>query len=458
MRNPTIRKPELLKRLSDFDIPTRHKALEEAARRFDTSSVKPLCNVNMHIHSFFSYNVENWSPSRIAYECALAGLHAAGIIDFDVIDGKDEFIQAGELLGLRTSVGIETRAFLNEFANRDIDSPGEPGVSYIAAAGFAAELPEGSPERQQLDRFRETARIRNLALIERINPHVDPIAIDYQNDVLPLTPSGNATERHIVQAYLNKSLAVFTDAPKLLNFWSQLLETDASTIESYLDDRPTLENAIRNRFAKRGGFGYVQPDANTFPPVESFFTWVKRCKAIPMESWLDGTSPGESDPQALLELSLAKGAEALNIIPDRNWNIKDADIKQRKVANLDAIIHTARALDLPLHIGTEMNKQGLPFVDDLEGEVLKQYRDDFIQGANVFTGHTVLKRFADFAYTGEKAAAAYSSKADKNRFFARVGALPPVSKAIADSLRNIGAEKAFNVINDSVTKCKWTVT
>ena len=29
-------------------------------------------NVNMHLHSHFSFNAENWSPTRIAEECAAA--------------------------------------------------------------------------------------------------------------------------------------------------------------------------------------------------------------------------------------------------------------------------------------------------------------------------------------------------------------------------------------------------
>jgi hypothetical protein len=51
-----------------------------------------------------------------------------GIVDFDVLDGVDEFLDACELVGVRGSAGIETRVFLPEFATREINSPGEPGV------------------------------------------------------------------------------------------------------------------------------------------------------------------------------------------------------------------------------------------------------------------------------------------------------------------------------------------
>jgi hypothetical protein len=79
-------------------------------------------DVNMHFHSFFSYNAEEWSPTRIAWESRKEGLYAAGLCDFDGLDGLEEFIHAGHLLGLRTAVHLETRVFLNEYAQVDINS------------------------------------------------------------------------------------------------------------------------------------------------------------------------------------------------------------------------------------------------------------------------------------------------------------------------------------------------
>ena len=101
--------------------------------------------------------------------------------------------------------------------------------------------------------------------------------------------------------------------------------------------------------------------------MDDFIGWVRDCGAIPMESWLDGTSEGEADAESLLDTSVAKGCRVLNIIPDRNWNIADSETKKIKVANLRTIVNLADARNLPICIGTEMNKAGLPFVDDLRG-------------------------------------------------------------------------------------------
>jgi len=442
-----------IENLNSFNAIDRLSALKELSKNMQRENATE--NVNMHIHTFFSFNAENWSPSRVAYEYAKRGISMLGIIDFDVIDGMNEFHHAGELLGIRTSVGIETRAFCNEMSDKEIDSPGEPGVSYIAAGGFAMELTEGSQQKKTLDLYRNTAKERNLALIARINPNVADIAVNYESDVLPLTPSGNATERHIIRAYINNSEKAFKQND-LVAFWSKLLVKSIDEAKAIIENKPLMEELVRSKLAKRGGFGYEQPTSKTFPKVEDFFTWVRSCNAIPMESWLDGTSAGEADPLKLLELSVSKGAAALNIIPDRNWNIKDPAVKLLKENNLKKIIDTAVSLNLPLHIGAEMNKLGQPFIDDLDGVSLKPYKQLFIKGAQIFTGHTVLTRFANFSYLGENSEAKFAKNIiNKNDFFASVGALPPVNSVIADNLRSAGTEKAFNIISDSVLKNKW---
>jgi len=444
----------MIKKLNSFSKSEREVTLRALAASLKHN--KRSDNVNMHIHSFFSYNAQDWSPSRVAYECTKRGLYAAGIIDFDVIDGMTEFLNAGELLGLRTSVGIETRAFSTKMADKEIDSPGEPGVSYIAAAGFSKELTEDSELKRKLDHFRKTADDRNVALINRINANVNAINIDYNRDVLPLTPSGNATERHIIKAYIIKADRVFAARNELLNFWVSILGKSDNDVSELLNNRPKMEDVVRSKFAKKGGFGYHQPTEDSFPKVEDFFAWARSCDAIPMESWLDGTSDGETNPNILLELAVVNGAEALNIIPDRNWNIADVKMKKLKIKNIYSIIEAAKRLNLPLHIGTEMNKAGQPFADDLDGPVLKNFKEDFMTGAKIFVGHTILTRFADFSYVGENANSEFgNNKALKNIVFAKVGALPPVTIAIGDKLRSMVPEKAFAYIRNSAEKGVW---
>ncbi len=446
----------LERQLSSFDFSQRRQALL-ALIDSNPGPFKNTENVNLHLHSFLSFNAEGWSPTRIAWEAKKHGLYAAGIIDFDVIDGQDEFYEAGELLGLRTTVNLETRTYLKEYADKELDSPGEPGVSYVMGVGFAKHFPADSPQAKTLAEFRRTARERNISLIGRINARLPDIAIDYERDVLPLTPSGNATERHITAAYINQSMKVFPDPQRLKSFWSDIHKKSESDISTLMANRPAFEEQTRSRLAKQGGIGYVQPSYDTFPPTESVFAWVRSCEAIPMEGWLDGTTSGEADGRAFIECSRSKGSMLLNMIPDRNWNLKDPAVKATKMHKFREMIEIAESFDMPINIGTEMNKLGQPFVDNLEVEALRPYKPIFLRGARIITGHALLLRFADYSYVGRAAEAEFGKNIKtKNAFFESVGALPPVTKPLADRLRAMGTEKALTFVRDAAKKQRWS--
>ncbi len=443
--------------LNSFDLATRKKALGKLiALNIPTS--KGVENLNLHTHTFFSYNALGWSPTRYAWEAAKAGLYAAGSIDFDVLDGVEEFLEAGLTLGLRTTTGFEIRAFLNEFSEVDIDSPGEPGVHYIAGTGFVNRPAAGSEVAKTLEHYRQTATSRNLGLVARINAKVGPIALDYTKDVLPLTPSGNATERHIISAYLDKSVTVFPILLNRVNFWSELLNTPAEEILIALENRPAFEEKIRGKFAKRGGFGYEKPGPETFPEVGGVYAWIKSCGAIPMDSWLDGTSAGEARARELFVCNRSLGARVLNLIPDRNWNVKNPEEKRIKLENLARVIALAKEFHTPLNIGTEGNKLGLPFVDDLSRPEFAPHKEAIIQGAKVLVGHAVLARFADYTYLGAQADADFGQDTQKkNRFFASVGALPPLTTPVGSTLKDLGVVKALEAIRKSAQKGYWPV-
>lgn len=434
--------------LNSFDPETRESALRRLVE-LGLPEPEATDNVNMHFHSFFSYNAEGLSPSHIAWKSFRGGLYAAGLCDFDVLDGLDEWLGAGELLGLRATVNLETRVYLSEYRHVDITSPGEPGVTYIMGAGFVRVPEAGSPQAEQLAAFREGARARNIALIERINPHIPDIAIDYAADVLPLTPRQVATERHIIRAYVNKAQAVFGSDDAVAHYWADILEADSARVTAAIGS-PKLEEMVRSRLAKRGGLGYVQPSEDTFPPADEFIGWVQSCEAIPMITWLDGTSGGESDCRAMLECMVGKGCAALNIIPDRNWNIADTDEKAVKVANLAAIVAAADDLGLPINVGTEMNKAGLPFADDLSGPVLSRFRESFLRGARIMVGHCILSRYAGVSYLAYE-----GDLASKNGFFESVGALPPLTRDVGRRLADMGSEDALATIADAAARGGW---
>ena len=238
---------QLEQQLDSFDDAQRKDALAglwDLAQAGKIPLAEPGSDVNLHAHTFFSYNAYGYSPSKFAWLARRRGLAAAGIVDFDVLDALEEFWAAGRLLGLKRCASLESRVFVPEFATRVINSPGEPGIAYHMGIGFPREV-----QHPLLLQMRRTAEARNRELVCRVNDFLKPIGLDYDREVVPLTPKGNATERHICEAYSRKGDAAF---------WKQ-------TIGDRPADAGKFQGLIRSKTMKKGGPGYVQPGKGSFP-------------------------------------------------------------------------------------------------------------------------------------------------------------------------------------------------
>jgi len=428
-------------RLKSLDLRARREALTALVRssvRDGTTPPRRRDVVNMHCHTFFSYNAYGHSPSSLAWLAHEDGWHALATVDFDVLDGVDETLHACDLVGVRGASGLETRAYVDELADRVINSPGEPGICYHVGLGFAGG--ETPPRAARVLRaMREGAQRRNRDMLSRINAHLAPVHVDYDRDVLPLTPAGNATERHMLVALDAAARAAFPDRSALVAFWAEKLGEPPDAVEHSLSDTAGPNELIRSRLMKQGGVGYVPPDRTSFPPVDDVIRAIITCGAVPVVAWLDGTSEGERQLDALLDLFMTKGAAALTIIPERNWNIADPDERSAKVRELHRLMEAARSLDLPVLAGTEMNKPGQPLLDDFGAEPLLPYRDDFIAGANWAYGHTLLQRALAKGYQSDWARSALPNRGERNAFYREIGALVEPGR---ESVARVGALRA----------------
>jgi len=421
---------QLESNLNDFDLERRLDALKELKGLAEAGQVatSPTARaVNLHAHTFFSFNGYGYSPTRFAWEAYKLGLEVAGIVDFDVLDGVEEIRAAGSALGLKTVAGVETRVFFPEYAHAEINSPGEPGIYYFMGTGFTDVPGDGTAARETLDSMRMRARERNIGMMGRINGVLQDVQVAYEEDVVPLTPKGNATERHLLEAYTRKAEAVFgNDEGRIADYWAGALDESADDVRSLLVDMPKLHELIRKKLMKAGGVGYVQPEQGSFPTLDEVLAMVQASGAIPAATWLDGLSDGESDMAGQLELLMSKGVAALNIIPDRNWNLDDPGEKAKKVAKLREVAEIADDLHLPLVVGTELNKFGQKTVDTFEAPELEPYVDTFLKGARIIWAHTLLREGGHFGYLDDRAEEIFGDdRAAKNAFFAKVGEMAP---------------------------------
>jgi len=421
---------ELETNLNSFDPQVRANALTalEALLQQNTVPLEPEADIaNMHCHTFFSFNAFGYSPSALAWLAKRRGFKLIGIVDFDVLDAVDEFLSACEFLGARGSAGIETRVVIPEFATREINSPGEPAVCYHMGIGFTSSSVPPSVSGILAD-LRQRAMRRNQDVVTRVNAYLDPVTLDYVRDVLPLTPGGNPTERHIVAAYIKAAEQRVSNPAE---FWSTKLNMPVDQTNKLMSDPAKFQNTIRTRLMKQGGVGYVQPGPESFPSLSAFHKLIEACGALPCAAWLDGTSAGEQAIEELLDLLIGKGVVALNIVPDRNWNIADPEQKRIKVQNLYHVVQVAQARDLPLNVGTEMNSFGQKLVDDFDAPELAPARQAFMDGAHFIYGHTVLQRSLGMGYQSEWAKKHLPTRRARNEFYTQVGCLVTPGKTSA---------------------------
>ncbi len=155
--------------------------------------------------------------------------------------------------------------------------------------------------------------------------------------------------------------------------------------------------------------------------LEDVHRLILACGALPCMAWLDGTSAGEAAPRTWIEYWLAAGAVALNIIPDRNWNIADPGTRRLKVARLHEIVKLAAEYDLPLNVGTEMNSYGNRLVDDFGAPEVAPLARAFLDGAHCIYGHTAMQRGRGQGYLSAWAVAHLPLRRDRNAFYTRLG-------------------------------------
>ncbi len=426
----------LQSQLNAFDPAQRRQALLELISLAEQGAIalpEPADVANMHCHTFFSFNAFGYSPTALAWLARERGYKLMGIVDFDVLDAVDEFLDACDLVGVRGSAGIETRVFVPEFETREINSPGEPGIDYHMGIGFTSgAIP--TEVGGIADSMRRRAAQRNRGVVARVNDFLAPVGIDYETDVLPLTPCGNATERHIVQAYVRAAERSTADPAA---FWADKLGLAAEKMAGIMADSAGFQNTVRNKLMKKGGVGYVQPSPASFPTVEEFHELILACRALPCAAWLDGLSAGEQAIEELLELLIGKGVVCLNIIPDRNWNLPDPDLRRHKIADLYKVVELAAKLALPLNVGTEMNAFGQKLVDDFDAPELAPVRQAFLDGAHFIYGHTVLQRHAGLGYASAWAQAHLLGRPARNDFYTRVGYAAEPGPDLAPRLRGL---------------------
>lgn len=217
----------------------------------------PNRDVNNHIHTCYSFSP--YSPTAAVYMARRSGLITCGIMDHDTVAGAREFIEAGKIAKVATTVGIECRAKYDPVSlrGRKINNPDQAGVIYMAMHGIPHDAID------EVDAFfapyRAKRAERNRAMVANINDMLAScdLALDYERDVEAISmyaSGGTVTERHIAYALALKLLERFPARDELLGFLRDTLKRPISSkIEKLLLD-------YDNPFAAYDLLGWVKSD------------------------------------------------------------------------------------------------------------------------------------------------------------------------------------------------------
>lgn len=293
--------------------------------------------VNNHIHTTYSFSP--YSPTKALYMAWLSGLQTAGIMDHDSVSGAKEFIEAGAILGMPVTCGVECRvdASATALKGRRINNPDQLSVAYVAMHGIPHQNIDAVNE--WLAPYRLYRGERNSRMCERITDLVARVGLelDYERDVLPLScyaEGGSVTERHILFALAKKITARFPEPEQVLRF---LLE-DLGIAVSQKARGQILSGKQTPDFYEYDILGVLKSDmvekfylpaTDECPKMEEFIAMTKKFGGISAYAYLGDvgdsvtgdkkTQKFEDDYLPILFDTLkSQGFDAVTYMPSRN--------------------------------------------------------------------------------------------------------------------------------------------
>jgi len=328
----------LIQQLNAPEKTARLSALRELKALFDSGALTPPTtgnDVNNHIHTTYSFSP--YSPSDAVYTAWISGLATAGLMDHDSVAGAEEFIEAGRILGIATTVGFECRCSMSKtpFAGRKINNPDQDGVVYLAAHG----IPRRSIAAAQdwLAPFREKRDIRNRAMTAKLNRIISStgLELDYDRDIAAISmqwDGGTVTERHILYALSLKMMERFGKGQIIIDLLEEKFGISIAGETRKLLQNP--ENPMYDYYllgALKAGMVprfYINA-ADECPEVDEFIGFVKGIGAIPAYAYLgdvENSVTGDKRAQSFEDSFLDElvpwlkeaGFDALTYMPTRN--------------------------------------------------------------------------------------------------------------------------------------------
>jgi len=324
---------EILEKLNAPTKEERLANLREICAKTEFPEAKPNY-INNHIHTKYSFSP--YSPTAAIYAARMEGLCTAGIIDHDSIGGAKEFIEAGEIAGIPTTVGMECRVNLKGTSCENIktNNPDQVGISYCTIQS----VPHDKIDEVNafFEPYRKARGERNKKMVAKINALIPGIDLDYERDVLPLSwasDRGGVTERHLLFALARKLMAKVGKGQAMVdylegNFGLKLSEKQKAQmldLEYPFYDYDLL-SILKGEFIEKV---YIDSEEDECPPMKKVAEFCDSIDALFCPAYLGDVTDsvtGDKKPQKFEDEHLEEilnvykdlGVRAITYMPTRN--------------------------------------------------------------------------------------------------------------------------------------------
>ena len=298
-----------LERLNQPLLSARLAALRDIAAKGPGRPWPPpeRSEVNCHVHTFYSFSP--YSPGAAAWRAAQAGLAAVGIMDHDSMAGAAEMREAGAVLPIATTGGVELRvsAAGTALEGRRINNPDSLGIFYMIIHGVPARS-VAAVQRflAPLQASRERRGRRMLDALNRLLPGYGLPLLDWDRDVRAASRAvegGSITERHILAAAARVIVDTIGRGAQLISFLEGTMGIELPPrIAGWLADPANdallfdLLGILKSSFMEKI---FLQPDATECVPVAQVVRLAEETGGIATYAYLgDVTDSPTGDKKA----------------------------------------------------------------------------------------------------------------------------------------------------------------
>jgi len=407
--------------LLDRNLPRRletlSRCLAETPGKIETGGI------NLHIHTNESFSIFR-SPSEAVWQAYLHGIEYFGICDHYSTAGHGELRSASGIAGLKAIFGMEIKTIDPDALQRGVrvNDPHNPGRVYLIAKGVTRELKKRGRADRSLHSMRKAIRKRNEATSANLNRYANEKGYDIgfnYSDALSLTPNGNVTERHVIQAFCEKIRAEAGSPAEQKAIFEDLANTEIE--DGVFNDPWELQESVRTGLIRSGKPCYVEEDRRAFSSEKDVIGIFLEFGAVPTYSVMaNPITHEEEDIERLLRKVVKKGLYAFDLLEFRT------EMKRAR-----QVIETADQYGFPVFIGTEHNtKKMMP----MSGEIGKsaEFYGYLRKSADFVLGHQILSQLCDFGYVGKDGKTRFDDLKQGFRFFADVGKTPPGADEISE--------------------------